>query len=164
MLRFWQYEERNTLEPGEGGMRIPVTDSQKRLTIIWFSGSAFLFTLLVLQTILGRYGDEARAAWIVTLPTFVPTFFLILGALIAEASSPADADVVITVDRFFFHLSDFLSIGYLSTVSLTLLLSPFSRLSQLELLQLSHLWLIPFQGVVMAALGAFLVSKNTQSS
>ncbi len=145
-------------------MRISVAATQKRLTIIWLSGSAFLFTLLLLQTILGKYGNEARQAWILILPTFTPTFFLIVGTLIAEASSPADADAVIMVDRFFFRLSDFLSISYLSTVSLTILLSPFSHLSQLELLQISHLWLIPFQGIVMAALGAFFVSRNTQTN
>uniref|UniRef100_UPI004056D780 hypothetical protein n=1 Tax=Candidatus Electrothrix sp. TaxID=2170559 RepID=UPI004056D780 len=144
-------------------MRIPVADTQKRLTGIWFSGSVFLFTLLVLQTILGKYGSEARQAWILILLTFTPTLFLLLGALIAEASSPAEADAVITVDRFFFRLSDFLSMSYLSTVSLTILFSPFVPLSQLEFLQLSYLWLIPFQGVVMAALGAFLISKNTQA-
>ncbi|WP_446011290.1 hypothetical protein [Candidatus Electrothrix sp.] len=144
-------------------MRIPVADTQKRLTSIWFSGSVFLFTLLVLQTILGKYGSEARQAWILILLTFTPTLFLLLGALIAEASSPAEADAVITVDRFFFRLSDFLSMSYLSTVSLTILFSPFVPLSQLEFLQLSYLWLIPFQGVVMAALGAFLISKNTQA-
>jgi hypothetical protein len=145
-------------------MRIPVAATQKRLTMIWLSGSAFLLTLLLLQTILGKYGSEAKQAWILILPTFTPIFFLIIGALIAEASSPADADAIITVDRFFFILSEFLSISYLSTVSLIILLSPFSRLSQLELLQVSHLWLIPFQGIVMTALGAFFVSKNTQNN
>lgn len=59
----------------------------------------------------------------------------------------------IPVDRFFFRLADFLSIAYLATVILTILLSPFSRLSQLELIKVSNLWLAPFQGLVTAALG-----------
>ena len=143
-------------------MRIPVVDSHKRLVFIWFAGSGFLFALLLLQTIFGQYGSEAREAWGLILPTFVPTLFLIIGTLIADATGSADPDASVTVDRFFFRLSDFLSIAYLATVILTILLSPFSRLSQLELIKVSNLWLAPFQGLVTAALGAFFVSKNTQ--
>ena len=141
-------------------MRIPVTDSQKRLVFIWFSGSGFLFALLLLQTMLGKYGSEALEAWGVMLPTFVPTLFLIIGTLIADATRETDSDEIVTIDRFFFRLAEFLSIAYLATVILTILLSPFSKLSQLELIKLSNLWLTPFQGLVIAALGAFFVSKN----
>ena len=143
-------------------MRILVADSQKRLVIIWFAGSGFLFALLLLQTILGKYGSDAREAWGLILPTFVPTLFLIIGTLIANATSSADSDELVTVDRFFFRLSDFLSIAYLATLILIILLSPFARLSQLELIKLSNLWLAPFQGLAIAALGAFFVSMNTQ--
>ena len=143
-------------------MRIPVVDSHKRLVFIWFAGSGFLFALLLLQTISGQYGSEAREAWGLILPTFVPTLFLIIGTLIADATGSVDPEASVTVDRFFFRLADFLSIAYLATVILTILLSPFSRLSQLELIKLSNLWLAPFQGLVTAALGAFFVSKNTQ--
>ena len=145
-------------------MRILVADSQRRLVFIWFTGSGFLFALLLLQTIFGQYGSEAREAWVLMLPTFVPTLFLIIGALIADADATgsADPDETVTVDRFFFRLADFLSIAYLTTVILIILLSPFSKFSQPELIKLSNLWLAPFQGLVTAALGAFFVSKNTQ--
>ena len=145
-------------------MRILVTDTRKRLMSIWFTGSGLVFALLLVQTILGKYGDQARDAWGVILPTFVPTLFLLIGILIAEAVGNAnDFDVIVTSDRFFFRLADFLSITYLTTVLLLILLSPFSRLSQLELLKLSSLWLTPFQGLVSAALGAFFVSGNRQA-
>ena len=145
-------------------MRILVTDTRKRLMSIWFTGSGLVFALLLVQTILGKYGDQARDAWGVILPTFVPTLFLLIGILIAEAVGNAnDFDVIVTSDRFFFRLADFLSITYLTTVLLLLLFSPFSRLSQLELLKLSSLWLTPFQGLVSAALGAFFVSGNRQA-
>ena len=141
-------------------MRIPVTDSQKRLVVIWFAGSGFLLALLLLQTIFGQYGSEAREAWGLMLPTFVPTLFLIIGTLIADATGPVGPDQIVTVDRFFFRLSEFLSIAYLVTIILIILLSPFSTFSQPELIKLSNLWLAPFQGLVTAALGAFFVSKN----
>ncbi|MCI5130233.1 MAG: hypothetical protein D3904_01635 [Candidatus Electrothrix sp. EH2] len=141
-------------------MRIPITNTKKQLTIIWFSGSGFLFVLLLLQTIFGKYGSEAKDAWGLILPTFMPTLSLIIGTLVVDATASKDSEKIATVDRFFFNLSRFLSIAYLSTVILTILLSPFSNLSLLELIKLSNLWLAPFQGLVTAALGAFFVSKE----
>ncbi|MCI5193460.1 MAG: hypothetical protein D3915_10095 [Candidatus Electrothrix sp. AU1_5] len=145
-------------------MRIPITNTKKRLAIIWFSGSGFLFALLFLQTIFGKYGTEIKEIkdpWGLMLPTFMPTLSLIIGTLIADATaSKKDTKEIATVDRFFFRLSCFLSIAYLLTVILTILLSPFSKLSLLELIKLSNLWLAPFQGLVTASLGAFFVSKK----
>ncbi len=141
-------------------MRIPVVDSQKRLMFIWFTGSGFLFALLLLQTFLGQYGSETREAWGLMLPTFVPALFLVVGTLIADATGSADPGETVTVDRFFFRLSEFLSTAYLATVILIILLSPFSTFPQLQLIKLSNLWLAPFQGLVTAALGAFYISKN----
>ena len=86
-------------------MRILVADTRKRLMSIWFTGSGLVFALLLVQTILGKYGDQARDAWGVILPTFVPTLFLLIGILIAEAVGNAnDSDVIVTSDRFFFRL------------------------------------------------------------
>lgn len=141
-------------------MRIPITNTKKRLTVIWFSGSGILFALLILQTIFGKYGTEAKDAWGLMLPTFMPTLSLIIGTLVADTTAAKDDKEIATVDRFFFRLSCFLSIAYLLTVILTILLSPFSKLSLLELMKLSNLWLAPFQGLVTASLGAFFVSKK----
>ncbi|WP_446010736.1 hypothetical protein [Candidatus Electrothrix sp.] len=141
-------------------MRIPIANTKKQLTIIWFSGSGFLFALLLLQTIFGKYGTEAKDAWGLLLPTFMPTLSLIIGTLVVEAKASDNSEETVTVDRFFFQLSRFLSVAYLSTVILTILLSPFSKLSLLELIKLSNLWLAPFQGLVTAALGAFFFSKK----
>ncbi len=141
-------------------MRIPIANTKKQLTIIWFSGSGILFTLLLLQTIFGKYGTEAKDAWGLILPTFMPALSLIIGVLVSDATGSQDSEETATVDRFFFRLSCFLSIGYLLTVILTILLSPFAQLSLLELMKLSNLWLAPFQGLVTASLGAFFVSKE----
>lgn len=141
-------------------MRTPIANTKKQLTIIWFSGSGILFTLLLLQTIFGKYGTEVKDAWGLMLPTFIPTLSLIIGVLVSDATGSQDSEETATVDRFFFRLSCFLSIAYLLTVILTILLSPFSTLSLLELMKLSNLWLAPFQGLVTASLGAFFVSKK----
>ena len=141
-------------------MRIPIANTKKQLTIIWFSGSGILFALLLLQTIFGKYGTEAKDAWGLILPTFMPALSLIIGVLVSDATGSQDSEETATVDRFFFRLSCFLSIGYLLTVILTILLGPFAQLSLLELMKLSNLWLAPFQGLVTASLGAFFVSKE----
>ncbi|MCI5218089.1 MAG: hypothetical protein D3914_02595 [Candidatus Electrothrix sp. LOE2] len=144
-------------------MRIPIANTKKRLTIIWFTGSGFLFALLLLQTIFGKYGteiSEIKDPWGLMLPTFIPTLSLIIGVLVSDATGSQDSEETATVDQFFFRLSCFLSIAYLVTVILTILLSPFAKLSLLELMKLSNLWLAPFQGLVTAALGAFFVSKK----
>jgi hypothetical protein len=141
-------------------MRIPIANTKKRLAIIWFSGSGVLSTLLLLQTIFGKFGTEAKDAWGLMLPTFMPTLALIIGTLVADATASDNPEETVTVDRFFFRLSCFLSIAYLLTVILTILLSPFSQLSLLELIKLSNLWLAPFQGLVSASLGAFFVSRK----
>jgi hypothetical protein len=141
-------------------MRIPVANTKKILTIIWFTGSGFLFILLLLQTIFGKFGTEVKDAWGLMLPTFMPTLSLIIGTLVAEATRPKDSEETETVDRFFFRLSCFLSIAYLLTIILPILLSPFSNSSLLELMKMSNFWLAPFQGLVTASLGAFFVSKK----
>ncbi len=141
-------------------MRIPIANTKKRLTIIWFSGSGIIFALLLLRTISGKFGTEAKDTWGLMLPTFLPTLSLIIGILIADATASKNSEDTATVDRFFFYLSSFLSTAYLATVVLIILLNPFSTLSLPELMHLSNLWLAPFQGLVAASLGAFLVSKN----
>lgn len=141
-------------------MRIPIVYTKKKLTIIWFSGSGILFALLLLQTIFGKYGTEVKDAWGLMLPTFLPTLSLIIGVLVFDTTRSDNSEETATVDRFFFHLSCFLSTAYLITVILTVLLSPFAQLSLLELMKLSNLWLAPFQGLVTASLGAFFVSKG----
>ncbi|MCI5149940.1 MAG: hypothetical protein D3916_11230 [Candidatus Electrothrix sp. MAN1_4] len=144
-------------------MRIPIANTKKQLTIIWFSGSGFIFALLLLQTIFGKYGTEIaeiKDPWSLMLPTFIPSLSLIIGTLVIDSKASKDREETATVDRFFFRLSCFLSIAYLSSVILTILLSPFSKLSLLELMKISNLWIVPFQSLVSISLGAFFFSKE----
>jgi hypothetical protein len=143
-------------------MRIRLNTCQKRLTIVWFIGAGILFTLLILQTIFGRYGDKANEAWSWLLPTITPTLSLIIGGVVVSGhlGKGEKTKTVQTVDQFAYRLSFFLSLAYLIAVSLTFFLSPFSDLPPLELMELSNLWLAPFQGLVSAALGVFFVSQK----
>ncbi len=139
-------------------MKIAKSRCKRRLATVWLIGSGLLFFLLLFQTFLGRYGDDADAAWGWMLPTTMPTLMLIVGVLVSDALRKSSA--AIKVDQFIFRLAFYLSIAYLAVVSMTLLLSPFSTIPQLELMTMSNLWLGPFQGLVSASLGAFFVNRE----
>ena len=132
--------------------------SQKRLATLWFIGAGFLFFLLLLQTMRGVYGDKAGEAWSWLLTTFMPTLLLIVGALVNKARLQNAHEV--TVDRFMYVISFYLSIAYLIAVILTFILSQLSAQSPLTQLKLSNLYLTPIQGLVSLALGAFFVSQK----
>ncbi len=143
-------------------MRIALSRAQHRLTIAWFAGSGFLFLLLLIQTLVGRYADKVNEAWSWLLPTFMPTLSLMIGVLVANSRKRESRDK--TVDGFLYRLSLILSIAYLAVVSLTILFSPFSSYTPLELMKTSNLWLAPIQGLVSASIGAFFVKSGVEQS
>ncbi|WP_456425770.1 hypothetical protein [Rhodocaloribacter sp.] len=138
------------------------TRAQKRLATLWFVAAGLLFSLLLLQTFFGRYGDQTREAWSWFLPTIMPSLSLIAGVVASDALGRSDPKA--TVDPFAFRVAFLLSAAYLVIVSLTLLLSPFSPIPQLELMALSNLWLGPLQGLVGGVLGFFFVSRPKPTS
>lgn len=129
---------------------------QRRLAVIWLSGTAFPALVVLAQSILGRYGTRVEEAWAWLLPTVMPSLSLIIGVLVTEKGRQSRRGH--TVDRFIAGLAVALSVAYLTTVNLTLLLSPFALevgdIEPLTLYKRSHLWLAPFQGLVAATLGA----------
>ena len=139
-------------------MRVSLDVSQKYLAGVWLVGTGIPFLIILLQSIFGRYGNDASAAWSWLLPYVVPTTSLIIGVLVTDAFSKDEKPQ--TVDRFIFRLALILSAIYLSLLTLTLLAQPFSPFEALELMKLSTLWLAPLQGLVSAALGAFFVQRK----
>ena len=142
-------------------MRISMAKSKKRIATLWFIGAGFLFFLVLMQTILGKYGDTVDEAWGWLLATFMPTLSLIIGVLVLDAFGKGVKTR--TVDRFIFRLTFGLSTAYLLAVALTILLSPFSPSLPLELMQQSSLWLSPFQGLVCASIGIFFVRGESDT-
>lgn len=136
-------------------MTIPMTKCKQRLAALWFAGAGVLFFFLLVQTILGRYGDKASEAWSWLLPTIMPTLSLVIGVLVMDALGKGAAQL--RADRFLFRLTCGLSTAYLSAVLLLFLLQPFASMSPIELMNQANLWLGPFQGLVAAAMGAFFV-------
>jgi len=135
-------------------MKVPMDRCKKRLSVVWFIGGGFVFFILLLQTMFGRFGANAIEAWGWFLPTVMPTLSLMLGVLIADAVSKKATTK--SVDRFLFRLAFTLSFVYVLVVALTVLLQPLSAFSNpLELMGLSNLWLGPLQGLVAAVIATF---------
>ncbi len=136
---------------------IAAAKAKRRITLVWFLGAGFLFLMVLLQTIFGKYGERAEDAWGWLLPTVMPTLSLILGVLVSDQMGRTEAQS--EADRFLFVVVLVLSGFYLLVVSSTLLLAPFAAMSPLELMKASSLWLGPLQGLVCGGLSAFFVVK-----
>ena len=134
---------------------ISVVICKKRLTIVWFVGAGIIFAIVLLQSVFGRYAEHTTDAWSWFLPTVMPALSLIIGVLVADAMRGTICDR--RIDPFMFRLTFSLSIAYFVIVLATILLQPFAPGPPLALLAMSNLWLGPFQGLVIGALGAFFV-------
>lgn len=140
--------------------RLPVSECQWRLAIVWFTGAAVAFALVLGQTIGGKYGDQVGKAWSWFLPTVLPTLSLIAGVVAAQARGTAESEV--TVSSLAYRLSLWLSIAYLVLVLAVPLLQPLSGVQNpLDFLAESAVWLSPVQGLVGLVLGAFFVSRSS---
>ncbi len=138
--------------------RISLDLAQKRLVIVWFSGAGFLVLLMLLQTMRDIYGDKSGDAWGWLLPTFMPTLALMVGTLVKRAQETSDE---VTVNHFMYSLSLYLSIAYLLILFLVWVLSNYFADNPLEQMKSFNVWLlVPMQGLVSLALGAFFVSQK----
>lgn len=81
--------------------------------------------------------------------------YLIVGLLMLDAASSGESDK--QIGRFMYRLTFAVSTFYLVMVGLIPLVQPFTGLPPVELMQRSNQWLGPLQGLVAAALGAFVV-------
>lgn len=136
-------------------MEVKMKECQEKLTKLWFFGACALFFVLLFQTILDHYGHKSNDAWRWFLPTIMPTLSLIVGVIVAETLTKTDKSRM--VDRFIYRLAFVVSSVYLVVVSLTIFLQPFASIGPIELMNLSHLWLGPLQGLASAFIGIFFV-------
>jgi len=117
--------------------------------------------ILVVQSLLHVYGDLTQEAWGWFLPTLMPSLGLIVTVLTYTALNPLMTGSV--VRKTFVSIAMGLSILYLATVILTILIQPFASKTPaeaVELMRTSNLWLGPLQGLVASALGVLFVSKE----
>jgi hypothetical protein len=131
--------------------------AKRRLAVVWFGGAGLLCLLVALQSVRGVYTGETEKAWAWLLPSIMPTLSLIIGVLVSDAQYPDRPEHA--VDAFFPRLATVFSAVYLATVLATILFQPIVSATPLELMNMSHLWLAPFQGLVSALMGALFVQQ-----
>ena len=154
-----------------------LTKSKWVFASIWLGGAGLVFLILVVQSLVGRYGSQSEDAWAWYLPTVMPTLSLIIGVLAtdfrvaatanAAAAASATAATTIATDakvlpvsaRGLLWLGVGLSVFYLLLVAVTILAQPFLQgVSPIELMHRSNLWLGPLQGLTAGVLAAFFRS------
>jgi hypothetical protein len=136
----------------------PLDDVRARLAVIWLGGCTVILLIVVLQSLLGKFGAQTQDAWGWLLPTIMPTLSMIVAVLGYTALDPNRAASV--VRKSFFRIATYLSTLYLILILLTILVQPLTAAPPQELMNLSNLWLGPFQGLVASALGVLFVSKQ----
>jgi beta-lactamase regulating signal transducer with metallopeptidase domain len=154
-----------------------LTKSKWMFASIWLVGAGLVFLILVVQSLVGRYGAQSEAAWAWYLPTVMPTLSLIIGVLAtdfriaatanataaasatAATTIPTDAKILPVSARGLLWLGVGLSVFYLLLVAVTILAQPFLQdVSPIELMHRSNLWLGPLQGLTAGVLAAFFRS------
>jgi hypothetical protein len=132
------------------------------LARLWFGWSGILFCIVLAQSLFGRFGSRVADAWSWFVPLLFPTLSLIAGALVADSKKSGRRDR--QIGAFIRLLAVRLSVAFLVTMSLTILLGPvgeyYGRLTPIDFLRISQLWLIPLQGVATAVLGVFFLKSE----
>lgn len=139
--------------------RLPLLQCQKRLLGIWIIGLIPSFIIMASRSLLGEFQNSQEQIWSWYLPMFLPTLTLMVGAYtkIATQNEPER----ISVDKYFFKLSQGCSIFYLLILSIVIIYAPFDQNSPaLEVMNRSTIFLSTVQGITSAFLGVFFVSQK----
>ena len=128
---------------------------------VWLGGAGLVFSILVVQSLVGRYGTQSQDAWAWYLPTVMPTLSLIIGVLVSDfRAASANAKPLPVSTKGLLWLGLGLSVFYLLLVAVTILVQPFLQdVSPIELMHRSNLWLGPLQGLTAGVLAAFFRSS-----
>ena len=137
--------------------RLPLDECQWRLAKLWGIAAAALAAILIVQSMLNKYGDSSGQAWKWLAAAVLPILTLIFGSLKEVAKKRSDRT---TVDARFYRLSFWASVFYLAALFLVPLLQPIANTSPIAFLERSTVWLGMIQSVVVFPLGAYFVSSS----
>lgn len=138
---------------------------RSRLAGVWLIGGLLIFTIVILQSLIGHFGDQMYKVWQWLLPSIMPTMTMVISVLGASALAPFFSGLV--VRKTFYRTAEYLSIFYLFLLLLTILIQPFVSASvdeEIKSLSSSNLFLGPLQGLVGSALGVLFASKQPPAS
>jgi hypothetical protein len=131
-----------------------------KLAWLWLSAGGLFVTILVAQSLLGRYAADVQEVWGWALPNLVPTLGMIVTVLGYTALDPEQSKLVVRTS--FYTIAWTLSLAYLFLLLLTVLLQPLTPYQPIQLMRMANLWLGPSQGLVASALGVLFVSKKSR--
>lgn len=138
--------------------RIPLEHARNVLATTWFIGSGIPFTILAIQSLLGKYGDLVQQVWAWFIPTVFPTTALMLGVIGATALQEGYDQR--TVKSYFFRLSRGFAVFYLFALLAILLVEPFATRHGMDLYTMANYFLGPLQGLVVAAVTVLFTSQE----
>src|ERR1035437_2594491 len=101
---------------------IPLEEVRVQLAKLWLLGSLTTGSILVLQSLLGKYGQNVQEVWGWVLPSVMPTLGMVLAVLGYTALDRTLLQSV--VRRTFYDIAWWLSLVYLALLALTVLIQP----------------------------------------
>ena len=138
--------------------RQPLISCQRNLLITWLVGLLPALIIMIIRTVLGAYSGRDNDVWAWFIPMFLPTLSLMIGAY--SSSVLKDEIEAVTVDKFFFVISLWLTGFYLFLLTSVIVYQPFSNSPALETLSRSSIFLGVIQGMTSACIGVFFVSQK----
>ena len=139
--------------------KIDTTKALRKLALLWYAWSSFLLVILALQSVFGRYGEGVEQAWAWISVSLIPTISVVMASQTAEGISDRISVSSLSLWRLCFYLS----LAYLSLVTGVVIFEPFFTVEPLKLLNASNLLLAPMQGVLLALMIYFLLSREEMS-
>ncbi|MCX6246148.1 MAG: hypothetical protein NTW10_00305 [Bacteroidetes bacterium] len=131
--------------------------AKKRLATVWFVIGGILFLFMLSLTLTGRFGTKLHDVWSWFLPIVFPSLTLMIGVFAVDALSSGVKPA--KIDRYIFVLTFIMSIVYLLTILVVLIVSSINP-EPIDIMTASNFGLGPFQGVVSACIGIFFIQKD----
>ena len=132
------------------------------LARLWLFGSGLIASILIAQSVAGKYEGVVQDVWSWALPSIIPTLSLILAVLGANALGKEKKQN--RVQRTFYTITFWLSASYLVLILSTLAVEPLVALDAPSLYKLSNLWLAPFQGFVTSSMGVLFFTCESAAA
>ena len=146
---------------------------KKKLAILWFVSYLFIFLIIFVQTIYGRYDDQFSDVWTWLNQNTLPTLSLIISIFVVDVLEYPSVDKI--VDDFYYKFCFWGCFIYLTILLLTIAFEYIAtchietringivyqgKMSPLEYLKKSNSWLSPIQALVSVLLGVFFIKKS----
>ena len=145
---------------------VKLSTSKWNLAKLWFIAGGILFVFMLWLTFGGYFYNETeiQTAWKWFFANMVPTLTLIMGVLVFDVQKTVETKSRM-VDKKFYLLSLGVSVIYLFTISIHLVVPPFFYPNQMmKLISMSELWVSLVQGLVVSALGVFFIRQNVTAN